>query len=127
MHNIDDSAKTGGVYFFVARDCIKKLTHFGKKILLVSKIPKFLTFFEKISMLRSIVFETKKKPSAFFMTCRLSILSALAELDKKSSLVEKFFSANYLSGIWVPKIWKPKENLLAIKLKQLNIVRFLID
>ena len=66
MHNIDYSAKTRAVVFFVARDCIWKLTHFCKRIFLVPKISRFLTFFEKIFRLRSIIFETKKTTFEFF-------------------------------------------------------------
>ena len=58
--------KLEGGIFFLARDCIWKLTFCCKRIFLVPKIPRFLTFFEKIFRLRSIIFETKKKAFRIF-------------------------------------------------------------
>ena len=91
MHNIDDSAKTGGVHFFIARDCIWKLTHSCKRIFLVPKIPQFLTFFEKIFRLRSIIFETKKTTFEFFHELSIEYTFAARGAGQKNILQKKVF------------------------------------
>ena len=86
---------------------------FAKEFFWSQKFRNFWLFSKKFLCCEALFLKQKKKPSAFFMSCRLSILSALAELDKKISLREKFFLPNDLSGMGF-EIWKPKENLLAI-------------
>ena len=102
MHNIDDSAKTGGVHFFIARDCIWKLTHSCKRIFLVPKIPRFLTFFEKIFRLRSIIFKIKKMAFESIHELSIEYTFGARGAGQKNSHGWKVFFVKYFKryGFW---------------------------
>ena len=83
---------------------------FAKEFFWSQKFRDFWLFSKKFLCCEALFLKQKKTPSSFSMSCRLSILSALAELDKKISLDEVFFFPNVLSGMGFENLVTKRES-----------------
>ena len=95
--------------FFVARDCIWKLMHFCNRIFLVPKIPRFLTFFEKIFMLRSIILKSKNYRFESFHELSIEHTFGVLWAARKNFTRKKvFLHKNFWHGGWGKNVKKQR-------------------